>query len=278
MALDPIRNFAISRVATAPSPADSGTTLVLDAGDGALFPDPAVSGEFNVVIYPNGEQPDSTNAEIVRVTGRSTDTLTITREQEDTSARTVVEGDVVLLAITKKHIDDISDVVDSIEGFENSLVPAGGITMFAGGVAPTGYLLCDGSAVSRETYADLFAVISDTYGEGDGSTTFNLPDLKGKVVVGYDSTDTDFDALAEEGGVKEVTLTSAQSGLKAHNHTVQLAEGSGGSSYKVADVTANLSNAISNNFGATQNNTASDASEAHTNLQPYIVLNYIIKT
>ena len=115
MALDPIRNFAISRVATVPSPADSGTTLVVDAGDGALFPDPSSSGEFNVVIYPNGEQPDSSNAEIVRVTARTTDTMTIEREQESTSARTITEGDVVMLGITKKTIDDIQDVAEGAE-------------------------------------------------------------------------------------------------------------------------------------------------------------------
>ena len=115
MALDPVKNFAISRVATAPSPATSGTTLVVDEGDGALFPAPATSGEFNVVVYPNGEQPDSSNAEIVRVTARTADTMTITREQEGTSARTIGKGDIVMLGITAKIIGDIGDVVESAE-------------------------------------------------------------------------------------------------------------------------------------------------------------------
>jgi hypothetical protein len=123
MALDPVKNFAISRVATAPSPAASGTTLVVEAGDGTLFPDPSASGDYNVVIYPNGEQPSSTNAEIVRVTGRSTDTLTITREQESTSARTVVEGDVVMLGITAKTLSDMQTMVTDID----DQVPTGDI-------------------------------------------------------------------------------------------------------------------------------------------------------
>jgi len=114
MALDPVRNFAISRVATAPSPATTGTTLVLDEGDGALFPAPATSGAFNVVIYPNGEQPDSTNAEIVRVTGRTADTLTIQREQEGTSARTIAVGDIVMLGITAKMVEDLSTAVTDV--------------------------------------------------------------------------------------------------------------------------------------------------------------------
>ena len=62
--------------------------------------------------------------------------------------------------------------------------PAGRIEAYAGATAPTGYLLCDGTAVSRTTYATLFAVTSTTYGIGDGSTTFNVPDLRGRVPVG----------------------------------------------------------------------------------------------
>lgn len=60
----------------------------------------------------------------------------------------------------------------------------GMIWMYAGSAAPTGWLLCDGSAVSRATYADLFALISTTYGAGDGSTTFNIPDLRSSVPLG----------------------------------------------------------------------------------------------
>ena len=64
--------------------------------------------------------------------------------------------------------------------------PPGSITAFAAITPPTGYLVCDGSQVSRTTYADLYAVIGDTYGAGDGSTTFNLPDLRGEFIRGFD--------------------------------------------------------------------------------------------
>lgn len=64
------------------------------------------------------------------------------------------------------------------------LPPVGSVTAFAGATTPTGWLLCDGSAVSRTDYADLYAVIGDTYGAGDGSTTFNLPNLVDKFVEG----------------------------------------------------------------------------------------------
>lgn len=65
--------------------------------------------------------------------------------------------------------------------------PSGAITAYAGTSAPVGYLLCNGAAVSRTTYAALFAVLGSTYGDGDGSTTFNLPDLRGEFIRGFDS-------------------------------------------------------------------------------------------
>lgn len=101
--MDAINNFAYSTVATAPSPATSGTSLVVGAGQGTRFPAPP----FNAVIWPSGSSPLSSNAEIVRVTAISTDTFTITRTQESTSARTVVVGDQIAQCITKKTIDDI---------------------------------------------------------------------------------------------------------------------------------------------------------------------------
>ncbi len=103
MAFDNHKNFAYSTVATAPSPATSGTSLVIQSGDGAIFP----AVPFNAVIWPVSVSPSVANAEIVRVTGKSTDTLTIVRTQEGTSARTVVVGDQIAAAITVKTITDI---------------------------------------------------------------------------------------------------------------------------------------------------------------------------
>lgn len=67
------------------------------------------------------------------------------------------------------------------------LVPSGTVLDYAGATAPTGFLLCDGSLVSRTVYATLFSVIGTTYGAGDGSTTFTLPDTRGRVVAGKDN-------------------------------------------------------------------------------------------
>lgn len=91
---------------------------------------------------------------------------------------------------------------------------AGIVIPFAGTTAPQGWMLCDGSAVSRTTYAALFALIGTTYGEGDGETTFNIPDLSGRVVIGVSNSH----ALGTTGGSENVTLTSDQ--LPAHTNVV----------------------------------------------------------
>lgn len=101
--MDSHTNFAYSLVATAPSPATSGTSLVVTGGQGVLFPTPP----FNVTIWPAGVSALSTNAEIARVTAISTDTFTITRSQESSAARTIVAGDQIAATITVKTLTDV---------------------------------------------------------------------------------------------------------------------------------------------------------------------------
>jgi hypothetical protein len=103
---DAHKNFAVSNVATAPSPAISGTSLVVTAGHGTRFP----AAPFNATIWPAAVQPDPSNAEVVRVTAISTDTLTITRAQEGSSAITVSVGDQIAATITDKVLKDAERV------------------------------------------------------------------------------------------------------------------------------------------------------------------------
>jgi microcystin-dependent protein len=150
--------------------------------------------------------------------------------------------------------------------------PSGIIFPYGGGSAPSGYLLCDGSAVSRSTYSDLFNAIGDSYGAGDGSTTFNLPDLQGRVPVGKD-TGT-FSSLGDSGGEEEHTLTDAESGLPSHTHKVPLVDsGSGGT-----EIPETSENTLTGNTVTTESTGGDNASSAHNNLQPYQVVNYIIRT
>ncbi len=100
---DSHKNFSYSTVATAPSPATSGTSLVVAAADGTKFP----TVPFNATVWPAATQPTSTNAEVVRVTTISTDTFTITRAQESSSARTVVVGDQIAATVTAKTLTDV---------------------------------------------------------------------------------------------------------------------------------------------------------------------------
>jgi microcystin-dependent protein len=176
------------------------------------------------------------------------------------------------------EINYLAGVTSSIQTQFNNIqtVPTGVISAFGGSSSniPSGWLLCDGTAVSRSTYATLFALIGTTYGAGDTTTTFNLPNLKGRVPVGRDNTQTEFDVLGETGGDKTVTLTEAQ--MPYHTHSLNpgqiVGTGSGGT----------------NNYAPTGNNPqtattigyaggSGGVTQAHPNLQPYLVINYIIK-
>lgn len=111
MGFDARTNFGMTTVATAPSPAMSGTTLTVATGTGALFP----AVPFNVVIRPVNQLASTTNAEIVRVTSKGTgDNWTIARAQESTSARTILSGDWIDLTPTKKTFDDIENALTGL--------------------------------------------------------------------------------------------------------------------------------------------------------------------
>jgi microcystin-dependent protein len=166
--------------------------------------------------------------------------------------------------------------------------PVGSIQPFAGASAPGGWLLCDGAAVSRTDYAELFAVLGTTYGTGNGSTTFNVPDLRGRVPAGLDNmggsaasrlTNTVLSAsntMGATGGAQTHTLTTAQ--LPAHNHAPK---GDGTSFYvgvpSGGDVINGGGASYRFNFGTSYTTTGNTGSDnAHTNTQPTLVVTYII--
>lgn len=176
----------------------------------------------------------------------------------------------------------MTDVVNN-RGSEN---PIATILAYAGSEAPNGYLLCRGQAVSRTTYSLLFNAIGTQYGSGDGSTTFNIPDLQGKVIAGLDIVDEDFNVLGKTGGSKTVQLTKDQ----LPNIYGRIIMHSGESSTNIADVTGDFSASLNNankykNGGSEGSGAKSKGDvilnvgndEAHENKQPYSTLNYIIK-
>jgi len=163
---------------------------------------------------------------------------------------------------------------DSFIGSGSALTgvpPTGSIIMWGTTTAPTGWVLCDGSSLNRTgTYSDLFAVIGTTYGNVS-ATHFNVPNFKGKVPVGYNAAETEFDAMGETSGVKTVTLTTAQIPSHRHGYMIQSAGQSGATQWlrKIYDGSATPDTTSYTEYEG--------GGEAHDNLQPYITLNYIIK-
>lgn len=160
-------------------------------------------------------------------------------------------------------------------------VPSGCVLPYGGTAAPTGYLLCDGSPISRVTYSVLFGLLVTTYGVGDGVSTFNLPDLRGRSVFGKDNmggttasritaagsgiTGTTLGAV---GGTETHTLTTAQ--LASHSHPVTTRNNLGGSPFM-------MTSGVLNQFTGNSTEVAGGGG-AHQNTPPGIILNYIIKT
>lgn len=158
----------------------------------------------------------------------------------------------------------------------------GEVIAYAGSSAPSGFLICDGSAVSRTTYATLFSVIGTTFGTGDGSTTFNLPNLKGRTIVGYNSGDASFDAIGETGGAQTANLAHSHT-QNAHTHSIsgttgdrsanQIIYAGGGSCSPDSHThTFSFTSGAASDLG-----TNSQLSATQTIQNPYLTLNFIIR-
>ena len=135
---------------------------------------------------------------------------------------------------------------------------------------PSNWKVCDGSAISRETYAELFDVIGTSYGAGDGSTTFNLPDKRGRVSVGLDSNQTEFNTIGKKGGEKTHQLKVEE--LPSHSHTVKGTVGSGGYAEGVS-----FGNSATPGYTSWVGMSAVGGNQPHYNVQPYEVDVWIIK-
>lgn len=154
-------------------------------------------------------------------------------------------------------------------------LPIGAITQFSGSIAPTNWLFCNGQAISRTEYSELFATIGTTYGEGDGSTTFNLPDFIGRVPVGLDAEDPDFDALGDFGGEKTHTLTIDEMPSHAHEQLAVSNPNSGGSGIR-GTYNGQEGTGMSRYSTNAQTGTRG-GNQPHNIMQPYLVTNFIIK-
>jgi microcystin-dependent protein len=190
-----------------------------------------------------------------------------------------------------------------------SVLPPGVIWEYGGLTAPTGWLLCDGSAVSRSVYLALYNILGITYGAGDGTTTFNLPDRRGKFGVGADGTYTRGTSSGSTttssagshnhtGLTSSTTLTTAQ--IPAHSHTITdpghvhsafiglTIDGTFTNAGGTGPYPNGYANTLSAVTGITINNAgggtghdhaiSTDGTHTHTVTPPYVASNYIIKT
>lgn len=166
-------------------------------------------------------------------------------------------------------------IFESIENYFKQAVPTGVMLSFAGVEAPSAeWLLCDGAAVSRSLYPALFAQVGTAFGVGDGSTTFNVPDLRGRVPVVLDNLGgTDAarlsvaNTLGATGGAQTHTLTTPE--IPAHQHTQTLS----------GPTTTVVPAAGSGAIGTTVNGLSGSAGGGgtHNNMQPYLLVGAIIK-
>ena len=280
----------------------AGTSAPLNTVDTAQLVDDAVTTSK---IADNAITSDLLATNAVQGTNLAANSVTSSALQNDSvDANKIADGAVTQSAVANNAIgtDKIADgAVNSTKLASGLAFVAGMVMPFAGTSAPTGWLLAFGQNVSRTTYADLFAAIGTTYGSGDGSSTFTLPDLRGRVVAGQDDMGgssgnrltnqtggLDGDTLGATGGAETHTLTVSQ--LASHSHT--LSGGiktivQGGSSFSTgldkrayttnqgqsANGTFNSSDTSMDNFSVASNGSGA----AHNNVQPTIILNYIIK-
>lgn len=170
----------------------------------------------------------------------------------------------------------------------NGIVPVGSLMMWSTATAPSQWLLCDGTAVSRSLFAPLFNVIGTTYGVGDGSTTFNVPDMRGRLPRGVNGTY----ALASTGGADTITLAANQ--LPNHSHSItdnghshNFSQGgqqaAPGTTWRAGDPNTGAVPTSTNTTGITINNSLTvsgvQQTQVATNIvNPYLAINYIIKS
>jgi len=169
-------------------------------------------------------------------------------------------------------------------------IPVGSVSATIRQQVPSGWLFCNGTAVSRTTYAPLWDVLrSDSvgvlgttspYGNGDGTTTFNLPDLRGRVPVGVDGAAgllSALDLIGNLGGAESHSLTIAE--LAAHNHNITTSNNPLDSHQHFASSTPSGSTSAASSFLANPSAVAAVGSgTAHNNMQPYLILNWMVKT
>lgn len=272
--------------------ASASTTDILASGSEFI----AISGTATITSFGTG----TNRKRFVRATGA----FTITHN----ATTLICPGGANITAIAGDTFVVISDASSNCRifsyqrsSFVPPSVPVGTVFDYAGSSAPSLWLFCYGQAISRTTYAALFSAIGTTYGVGDASTTFNLPDMRGRVVAGRDNmgnasadrltnqtNSVEGDILGSVGGIEMTTLTITN--MPAHTHTgTTSSEGDHTHTVAVSQNSASNPGAGVAGSGAGPTTTSSAGAHTHTfttssvgsggsfsNVQPTIILNKII--
>jgi microcystin-dependent protein len=280
-------------------------SLIVPTNKKLYFVSNATTGGFAITVKVSGQTGVSVpmNAKVILVMNSAgTDIVTATNYMTGATfpSPTLTGTPVAPTASAGTNTTQIATTA-----FVQAAALTGEIKMWGVSSAPTGYLLCNGAAVSRTTYAALYAVYGTTFGVGDGSTTFNVPDFSGKMPIGVNGTYT----LASTGGAATTTISS--SNLPSHTHTFSATSGSmsanashqhgvlGSAGYHyVADGGQNNGGSASNPFSLGSENygnytTSQNLDHTHsvsgttgstgsgtaaTTISPYLGIYYIIKT
>ena len=206
-----------------------------------------------------------------------------------TSNNVVIGNDLQALALDQMNSFSalVYDLNTKYVGYRiYSLIPTGGVIPYAGGSTPNGFLLCDGSAVSRTTYSELFATIGLTYGSGDGSTTFNVPDLRSRLPLGAgQGFGLSNRVLANSGGQESISQVPPHTHNitdPKHTHTYLGVSGQdvlGGATDTAADENNRPIQTTDESLtGITILSTGTNVATGNVDIMnPFLVLNYIIK-
>lgn len=171
--------------------------------------------------------------------------------------------------------DKYDTLAERLIALLNNAAPIGSIKAFAGSGAPEGWLVAQGQLVSKDAYPKLWSVLGNIYGQSN-TTSFYLPNMKGKTLVGLSTGDSDFGTLGKSGGAKEHKLTVNE--MPVHRHTVKFVGGAANGNHNVMPGTSKDANPSYPNEmrnGTFIQDAGGDV--AHNNIQPYITMNYIIK-
>ena len=173
--------------------------------------------------------------------------------------------------VKKSNLDNETEWADPVGGGSatGDTLPISSIMPYPKATPPENWLICDGSAISRTDYSELFNVIGTEFGEGDGSTTFNLPNIKGRTIVGLDPDDEDFNKIGKTLGEKAHKLTVLEMPEHLHDISTYSSEGIDASEWSIKSIYHTKEGSVSS--------TKTGGDQPHNNIQPSFVGCYIIK-